>query len=213
MEKTIYNKELILKDAFILFLQRGYKSVSIKDIMESSQLSKGAIYHHFESKEVIFFEALEKFYFQNLTLEKSDFEGISFEKQVEKLYFFAIDLYTMIENLEDGIDFPIRCFYQFQLECENFESIREKFKAVANSYRIFTKNLVSEAISNKVLKPDLDADLISYQIVGMIEGIAIHHSTLKNNVKSILEAKYEKIFKAYLELISISKVNMLILSN
>ncbi len=203
MEKANNNKELILKHAFILFLQKGYKSVSIKDIMDSSQLSKGAIYHHYESKEVIFFEALEKFYFQNLTLEKNNFDGITFDKQIEKLYFFAIDLYTMIENLEEGIDYPIRCFYQFQLECENFESIREKFKVVADSYRIFTKDLLSEAITKKVVKPDLDVDTISYLIVGMIEGIAIHHSTLKNNVKSILAEKYQKVFKAFLELICI----------
>lgn len=51
-EKTI---EMILETSKKLFLEKGYENTSIQDILNNLKgLSKGAIYHHFKSKEDIF---------------------------------------------------------------------------------------------------------------------------------------------------------------
>lgn len=48
-------RALILEAAQRLFLEKGYENTSIQDIInELGGLSKGAIYHHFRSKEDIF---------------------------------------------------------------------------------------------------------------------------------------------------------------
>ncbi len=45
---------LILDVAFRLFIEKGYECTSIQDIIDNlGGLSKGAIYHHFRSKEDI----------------------------------------------------------------------------------------------------------------------------------------------------------------
>ena len=45
---------LILDVAFRLFIEKGYERTSIQDIIDNlGGLSKGAIYHHFRSKEDI----------------------------------------------------------------------------------------------------------------------------------------------------------------
>ncbi|MCI8858908.1 TetR/AcrR family transcriptional regulator [Lachnospiraceae bacterium 66-29] len=50
-EKTV---NLILDVAFRLFMEKGYEHTSIQDIIDHLDgLSKGAIYHHFKSKEDI----------------------------------------------------------------------------------------------------------------------------------------------------------------
>lgn len=50
-EETV---RLILDVAFRLFMEKGYEHTSIQDIIEQlGGLSKGAIYHHFKSKEDI----------------------------------------------------------------------------------------------------------------------------------------------------------------
>ncbi|MEG2929432.1 MAG: TetR/AcrR family transcriptional regulator [Oscillospiraceae bacterium] len=47
--------DLILKQALELFIEKGYDNTSIQDIIDNlGGLSKGAIYHHFKSKEEIF---------------------------------------------------------------------------------------------------------------------------------------------------------------
>lgn len=50
-EETV---NLILDVAFQLFMEKGYENTSIQDIIDNlGGLSKGAIYHHFKSKEDI----------------------------------------------------------------------------------------------------------------------------------------------------------------
>lgn len=50
-EETV---QLILETAGRLFAEKGYEKTSLQDILKETNLSKGAIYHHFTSKEDIF---------------------------------------------------------------------------------------------------------------------------------------------------------------
>lgn len=53
----------ILDVALELFLQKGYENTTIQDIIDAlGNLSKGAIYHHFKSKEDIVYAVIEKMY-------------------------------------------------------------------------------------------------------------------------------------------------------
>lgn len=57
MARNKYPEETIgriLDAAEELFAKKGYEATSIQDIMDQTKLSKGAIYHHFSSKRVIF---------------------------------------------------------------------------------------------------------------------------------------------------------------
>jgi AcrR family transcriptional regulator len=57
-------KEHILKTAFLLFLRKSYKAVTLKDIISATGLSNGAFYHYFESKERLFKEVIEIYLFR-----------------------------------------------------------------------------------------------------------------------------------------------------
>ena len=50
-EETV---KLILDTAARLFTEKSFEKTSLQDIMNETKLSKGAIYHHFASKEDIF---------------------------------------------------------------------------------------------------------------------------------------------------------------
>ena len=57
-EETV---ELIVHQALKLFMEKGYENTSIQDIINNlGGLSKGAIYHHFKSKEEIFGAVCDK---------------------------------------------------------------------------------------------------------------------------------------------------------
>ena len=49
----------ILTSARALFGGRGFEATSIDDIAEGAGVAKGAVYHHFDSKEAIFTQVLE----------------------------------------------------------------------------------------------------------------------------------------------------------
>ncbi len=58
-EETV---QRILEIAFHLFTTKGYEKTSIQDIVDALGMSKGAIYHHFKSKEEILLRLCETFY-------------------------------------------------------------------------------------------------------------------------------------------------------
>ncbi|MGK8520164.1 TetR/AcrR family transcriptional regulator [Nocardia asteroides] len=49
-------KTAILDAARKLFVERGFDATSVDDIARESQLSKGAVYHHFQDKQQVFAE-------------------------------------------------------------------------------------------------------------------------------------------------------------
>jgi len=64
-------KEHIIKIACKLFLQKSFKEVTMKELVKSTGLSKGAFYHYFESKEQLFLAVLE-FFFTTIMVHRYD---------------------------------------------------------------------------------------------------------------------------------------------
>lgn len=56
-EETV---QKILDTAERLFIEEGYDRASLQDIIQATGLSKGAIYHHFTSKEDIFYSVCDR---------------------------------------------------------------------------------------------------------------------------------------------------------
>ena len=50
---------LILEGARRLFAANGFDATSMDDIAEAASVAKGAVYHHFASKEAVFLRVLE----------------------------------------------------------------------------------------------------------------------------------------------------------
>lgn len=61
-EKSKKSKEKIIQSALYLFSSKGYDATSTQDIINLSGLSRGAMYHHFKSKEDILKSVTEGFY-------------------------------------------------------------------------------------------------------------------------------------------------------
>ena len=78
-------KEHILKTSLLLFLQKSYKDVTMKDIVEKTGLSKGAFYHYFPSKEELFKEIADYF----LSKGKIDYSSFSKESFNEFYHQYA----------------------------------------------------------------------------------------------------------------------------
>jgi len=57
-EAAVDPKQEILRTAARLFQQRGYDATSMNDVAAALRLSKGGLYHHFQSKDEILFEIM-----------------------------------------------------------------------------------------------------------------------------------------------------------
>lgn len=59
IEKAASTKAKIIAVARRLFATRGYAGTSTEAVLEESQISRGALYHHFENKEALFAAVME----------------------------------------------------------------------------------------------------------------------------------------------------------
>jgi len=192
----------IIDTAFRLFLENGYKSVSIKDIMNETGFSKGGLYHHFRGKEDIFFATLERYYFNLLNTGKFEDTQLSFRDRIKVRYAYAASIFSMVEKIgKEEIKFPIRTFFMFQLESEKHPEFIGRIRETVASYRGEIKMIVEKAIENREIKEGLSSEIVMQQIISMIEGTAIHHSTLEEKAESFLMNQYDTIFESYFDLI------------
>lgn len=58
-EKSVQKKQFILETARKIFMEKGYKDVTMKDIVEACGISRGGLYLYFNSTKDIFAEVLK----------------------------------------------------------------------------------------------------------------------------------------------------------
>lgn len=59
-EKSVQKKQYILETARKVFVEKGYKNVTMKDIVEACEISRGGLYLYFGSTEEILLEVLKQ---------------------------------------------------------------------------------------------------------------------------------------------------------
>lgn len=62
------SRELILKEAFKLFLQKNVEKVTVPELERVTKLQRGAIFYHFKDKTSIFIEIINRYYFSPLNI-------------------------------------------------------------------------------------------------------------------------------------------------
>ena len=105
-------KNLIIDTASKLFIENGYEHTSIQDIIEHlGGLSKGAIYHHFKSKEEIMMAVAEKLYSNSSAKmykirERKDLNGRQKLEEVFRISIFAMEQKNMFSAAPDMMKNP-----------------------------------------------------------------------------------------------------------
>ena len=57
-EKSVQKKKYILEKARAVFSEKGFKNVTMKDIVDACEISRGGLYLYFSSTEEIFLAVL-----------------------------------------------------------------------------------------------------------------------------------------------------------
>ena len=69
------SRELILKEAFKLFLQKNVEKVTVPELERVTKLQRGAIFYHFKDKEAIFKDAVKQYFFSPLNNLMAELQG------------------------------------------------------------------------------------------------------------------------------------------
>ena len=59
-EKSVQKRQYILEQARKVFMEKGYKNVTMKDVVEACDISRGGLYLYFGSTQEMFLEVLKQ---------------------------------------------------------------------------------------------------------------------------------------------------------
>ena len=161
-------KEKILDVTMKLFNEKGYANTSINEVCRRAKVSKGALYHHFKSKEDLLFTFMDKF-FEDYYNEMAPL--MQKAKSPSDHIRIMIDISFKFMNPETSN--PV-VWLSLLNEGKNIKGrIAEYFDNVYFGFRTELKKLITQGKRSGEFRKDLDSNTIAVIITGVIEGIGI----------------------------------------
>lgn len=171
---NVNTREMIIRKALNLFMVKGYKDVSLNDIVKEVGLTKGAFYHHFSSKEELFRVILDLYLIEQ---GENSFNDLPKENlwqfmtsYLEKFSMIVNNLVSEMSNSATGVSFLNMAFDAMKL----LPDFSEKVSRVHQIER----NVWVEVIRNAKKRGEITTTINDLQLAKMFvainDGIGIH---------------------------------------
>jgi TetR/AcrR family transcriptional repressor of nem operon len=163
MSKGDQTRERILREAAVIFNQRGYEGCSIKEIMAATGLEKGGIYRHFANKEELAAEAFD--YAWRATSARRR-EGLS---EIEN---HADRLRRYVANFLETPGFPGGCpLLNTAVDSDNGNPIlRERVRLALCDWQSSLAAILDSGIRAGTIRATIDTRSAANRIIGSLEG-------------------------------------------
>jgi len=163
-EATVEPRQEILRTAARLFQQQGYHATSMNDVAAALKLSKGGLYHHFQSKDEILFHIMS--HAMDITEER------------------VINVARRVENPEERLRTLIRLHIEVVLSEEDREitvmlhenhplpaGLRRKINGRKKDYVHFVENVIADAQRLGGSTSQVTPRAAAFALLGMINWI------------------------------------------
>ena len=161
-ERAARTRQNLISSSVKLINERGYNNTTIDDICADCGISKGAFYHHFNSKMDIVTE-LEAQVSSELSEDVFRDETANVSQKLQKL------LYGLIKGAEEsGLEF-VRQRSIYNISGEYIKNVTEGSYSVAS--RNITKKIVMQGIENGELIDSIPVDDVVEAISTLMSGL------------------------------------------
>jgi len=163
-EAVIDSRQEILRTAARLFQQRGYDATSMNDVAAALKLSKGGLYHHFQSKDEILFEIMN--HAMEITQERvlTPVRGIADpEERLRALIRLHIEVVLSPRDREITV-----------MLHENHPlppALRKRINTRKKDYVHFVENLIAEVQHTRRAPGSVSPRAAAFALLGMINWI------------------------------------------
>ncbi|PAX51205.1 TetR/AcrR family transcriptional regulator [Brunnivagina elsteri] len=131
VDHDLYRKELLDK-CFDLFAEKGYASVTMRQIAQRLGVSTGTLYHYFPNKQVLFEHLVEDMVQRDILIATADWEKLKTrQERAEALgKYFNSNLSYHIKNSYLMIDFSQHQDSKVYQNREFWQRLCERYKSV-----------------------------------------------------------------------------------
>jgi AcrR family transcriptional regulator len=156
----------ILEAAVAGFADQGYDGTSVAEICRRADVSKGAFYHHFASKQDLFLELLHRW------LAELDTELKEFHAGHKPVPEELLDMTEMIRQVFHVAGDQLPIFLDFWAQAAHDPAMWEETITPYRNYRAFFAQMVESGITESTLRP-VDPDTAARVIVSLAIGLVL----------------------------------------
>jgi len=163
-DTAVDSRQVILRTAARLFQQQGYDATSMNDVAAALKLSKGGLYHHFQSKDEILFNLMN--HAMDITQERviDGVKGIADpEERLRTLIRRHIEVVMSVRDREITV-----------MLHENHPlppAMRRRINARKKDYVHFVESLIDEVQRGRSLQGSVKPRAAAFALLGMINWI------------------------------------------
>lgn len=171
------NKMHILATAFKLFFQKGYKEVTMSELVKESGLSKGAFYHYFNSKEELYNHSMEMFmdhYLNNFSLEYK--QHLSLRENLKTLYSEFSPITEQLNTSTQEAAETLSNYLIFLQGLMRKEEFRKKMEIYNRNFTLEFSEWIKSAQQRGEIRQELNPVLLAKHLTSLMKGIGILHA-------------------------------------
>lgn len=171
-EQPSESRERILAAAVSVFSLKGFQRASLDEIAAEAQLTKGAIYWHFRSKNDLFTSLLE-YRFQQHTAPLAEELALALAAPTiqARQQAIATMLRDMLNRFHDNAAWP-RLYLEFVSQTRDAQ-IASSMAKLYDHARLLAKQMIMRLVDAGITDPDLDADTVSIFWCALIDGFML----------------------------------------
>lgn len=177
-EKSIQKRKYILETARKVFMEKGFKRVTMKDIVEACDISRGGLYLYFNSTEEIFLEVLR--------MESEEADDVFSDSITEDATAADILMLFLKEQKKELLrkkDTLTRATYEFYFENEP-DKKDNILKKQFDSAVIIIQKLIEAGMENGEFYCE-DCEGAARNIMLVLEGLKISAQTIGVTAESV----------------------------
>ncbi len=187
MGRTSEAKETIVKTSQILFMNKGYNSISVDRICKEAGINKGSFYHFFKSKQELLLAVID--------LNWMYLKSFLFSEQINKQENPLKKIDIMFESLAN-VNTKIKTSYGKVIGCPvgsianelatQSEIVRDKVKLVFDEWINFFKQILIDAKMKKFVDESVNIDETASALLTFTQGLLLMSKT-QNDPKLIVK--------------------------
>ena len=162
--EKINRKNQILEAAFKVFVKKGYAKTTMDDIVSASNLSKGALYHYYDSKKELFLSLID--HWEVYTFKDFYQKNSKDKKASDILRFFGQNVIKTLENNKHSYIAEI----EFWAMSNQDKEIKQRSKILYQKLLDLFEKVVKKGIKDKEFKK-LDVRKTAMTILAIFQGI------------------------------------------
>ena len=170
-EKSVQKKKYILETARKVFVEKGFKRVTMKDIVEACDISRGGLYLYFESTNQIFMEVMKM-----ESQEADDVFSDSITEDATAADILILFLKEQKKELLKKGDTMTQAIYEFYFEnkpAKKDNMLKKQFDSVVK----IIEKLIEAGVENGEFYCE-DCEGMARNIMYVLEGLKISAQTV-----------------------------------